>query len=49
MPNHNFIDETGKQYGELTVLYRAENTSGGRAMCRIKYETRRLISRTTLW
>ena len=32
MPNHNFIDETGKQYGELTVLYRAENTSGGRAM-----------------
>lgn len=32
MPNHNFIDETGKQYGELTVLYRAENTKSGRAM-----------------
>ena len=32
MPNHNFIDETGKQYGELTVLYRAENTKNGRAM-----------------
>ena len=32
MPNHNFIDETGKQYGELTVLYRAENNKDGRAM-----------------
>lgn len=32
MPNHNFIDETGKQYGELTVLYRAENNKSGRAM-----------------
>lgn len=32
MPSHNFIDETGKQYGELTVLYRAENNKSGRAM-----------------
>ena len=32
MANHNFIDETGKQYGELTVLYRAENDKSGRAM-----------------
>ena len=32
MANHNFIDETGKQYGELTVLYRAENNKSGRAM-----------------
>lgn len=32
MPNHNFIDETGKQYGQLTVLYRAPNSPSGRAM-----------------
>ena len=32
MPNHNFIDETGKKYGELTVLYRTENNKSGRAM-----------------
>lgn len=32
MPNHNFIDETGKQYGQLTVLYRAPNDKNGRAM-----------------
>lgn len=32
MASHNFIDETGHKYGELTVLYRAENTKNGRAM-----------------
>lgn len=32
MPNHNFIDETGNQYGKLTVLYRIKNTDSGRAM-----------------
>lgn len=32
MSSHNFIDETGKQYGELTVLYRAENNKSNRAM-----------------
>lgn len=32
MANHNFIDETGNKYGELTVLYRAENNKSGRAM-----------------
>lgn len=38
MPNHNFIDETGKQYGKLTVLYRAENNSSGRAMWHCRCE-----------
>lgn len=36
MPNHNFIDETGKQYGELTVLYRVKNDKSGRAMWHCK-------------
>lgn len=32
MASHNFIDETGKKYGRLTVLSRAKNNKDGRAV-----------------
>lgn len=31
MANHNFINEVGNTYGQLTVISRAENTKDGRA------------------
>lgn len=31
MANHNFINEIGNTYGQLTVISRAENTKDGRA------------------